>query len=398
MPASSLGRILLLWLTARGVLSLWVLLCSTSHPVTALEKTVAAWPPQPSVGLWWDRVLLEPWNRWDVEHYLKIAAHGYRADDGTSSFHPLYPLLGKAVGALVGNHDLLGLFLVSSLSSLLLLMALEGLARLDLSRDDAFRSCSVLLMLPGAFALFAPYTESLFLCCSIASLLMARQGRWWSAGLVGGLAVLTRQQGILLIVPLGWELWAAVHGNWRTLRRRWSDASGLLLTPLTLSGWLLYRNMALSDTPIDWRQPYTLLYGLFISPSAHKVVVDQEFTAPWNAFWLAASHPSSSNTIDLVFGSVYLFLFIAGARQLWQLRGSYFLYTAITVIVAFSYSTGLPYSYMGLLRHCLLAFPLALLVATAKRTKLWEIAIIVMGTSGLFGLSLLYVWKIVWVP
>lgn len=390
---TNLRRIFLLWLATRALLSLWAFYASVNSPVSALP----VWGPQEGWG-WWERVLLAPWYRWDVEHFLKIATQGYRIDDGTLSFHPLYPLLGKAAGALAGGDELWGLFIVSNVCSLLFLIAFERLARMDLSREDAYRSCFYFLMLPTAFILFAPYTESLFLLCSALTLLMARRGRWWAAGFMGGLAALTRQQGILLLLPLAWELWEHAHRDWRKLLGRWRSAIALLLTPLGLAAWVVYRNFALGDMAFDWHAPYSLVYGLVISPSASHIVTDQRITFPWKAVWLALSHLGTTNGIDLLLGSCYGLLLIAGGQQLWRLRASYLLYAAVTIVVSFSLSTGVPYSYMGLGRHCLLAFPLAMVLATTTRSEIRAVATSVLGLLGLLGLSLLYVWKIAWVP
>src|SRR5262249_60087217 len=94
-------------------------------------------------------------------------------------------------------------------AGLLMLLAFERLARLDLSPEQARTSRLLLLFAPPAFVLFAPYSESLFLLCVVLCLLMARRGRWWLAGAAGALAALTRQQGVFLALPLAWELWEA---------------------------------------------------------------------------------------------------------------------------------------------------------------------------------------------
>ncbi len=394
---SNLRRIVVLWAATRILLSLWVAFCSAFFHASAYEQQFAAWPPRTPVGEWLSRVFLTPWDRWDVVHFLKIASRGYRPDDGTAAFHPLYPVLGNITGTLVGGHELWGMFIVSSLGSLLFLIALERLARLDLPPELAYRACFFFLMLPVAFVLFAPYSESLFMFCSVVAVLMARRDRWWLAGSWGALAVLTRQQGLLLLVPLAWEFWEAAHRDWRTALTRWRAALSLLLIPIALVGWVAFRNLTLAgDVRFEWSDPYSLVYGLFISPSATKVVPQQIFTYPWKAMYMALSYWSITNIIDLTMGAVYIVLLITGAKRLWSVRPSYFLYALVTVLVSLSFSTGLPYSYMGLARHCLLAFPFALLVATSRRrTALW---MTVVGLLSMLVLSLLYVWENLWLP
>src|SRR5262245_52725766 len=57
--------------------------------------------------------LIEPWQRWDTGWYLKVASQGYAADDGSIIFAPLYPVLSRFVGLVVGDM-LLGGLIVSS--------------------------------------------------------------------------------------------------------------------------------------------------------------------------------------------------------------------------------------------------------------------------------------------
>lgn len=396
---SSPGRkILSFWLVTRVGLSLLALLSSANPPFTRLEKQVAVWPPSLPPGGWLTRVFLEPWNRWDVEHFLKIAMRGYRVDDGTLSFHPLFPMLGKSVGAIFGGHNLLGLFLVSNVCCLLFLFLFERLVRLDLRGEEAMRSTLYFMLLPGAAILFAPYTEPLFLLLSALALLMARRGKWFVAGLAGGLAALTRQQGIILLLPLAWEFWEWSERNLRKLLANWRGAVGLLLTPAGLLIWLLYRAFALSDVAIDLRQPGTLIYGLLISQSATNMVEQQSFILPWKALWIALNIPSYANRIDLCSGAIYLLILAFGGRILWRTRPSYFLYSLAIIIISFSYSTGELESYKGLLRHCLLAFPLAIPLAVWGRKPAARLLFTAIGLIWLSAMTLFYVGQILWVP
>ena len=55
---------------------------------------------------------------------------------------------------------------------------------------------------PAALFFSAVYSESLFLLLSVGAVLAARQGRWAWAGALAALAALTRNSGVLLLVPL----------------------------------------------------------------------------------------------------------------------------------------------------------------------------------------------------
>lgn len=386
------------WLCLHVLLSLLAAVVSVSKPQNRLEATTPLWPPTAPLTRWLERVWLSPWERWDAEYFLKIAERGYRTDDGTAQFHPLYPLLGKLVGAIFGGEYWLGLLIVSSACGLAFLLVFERLAALDLPADAARRAALYALHLPPAFILFAPYTESLFLLCAAGMWLAARRGAWLAAGVCGGLAVLTRQQGIFLCLPLAWEWWEASGRDWRAVVKDWRGIAGLALLPLSLLGWLIYRATALADVVWDWREPRTLVYGLLISRSSVQVVPAQNFIPPWRAVAAAFAHLNVPTAVDLSLGAVFLSLLVLGGRHLWCFRRSYFVYAALILLVSFSLHTGTELPYMGLPRHCLLAFPLVLPLAAwgARRWAHWTV--LTFGLVGLIALTLFYATHTVWVP
>lgn len=60
--------------------------------------------------------------------------------------------------------------------------------------------------MPGVFFFAAPMTESLFLLQSLLSLYLARKKHWIAACLMGALAAFTRSVGLILFVPVLYEL------------------------------------------------------------------------------------------------------------------------------------------------------------------------------------------------
>ncbi|MDP9272421.1 MAG: hypothetical protein M3O93_02650, partial [Chloroflexota bacterium] len=94
---------------------------------------------------------------------------------------------------------------------------------------------------PTAYFLHIGYTESLFLALVLGSFLAARHDRWWLAGLLGGLAALTRLNGLLLVPALGAEAWIAWRADpARRLRLEW------LAILLVAAGFLAYLALNLS--------------------------------------------------------------------------------------------------------------------------------------------------------
>jgi hypothetical protein len=346
-----------IWLVLRVLLGVWAALAGTVRPQTTSELRVPLWPPAAPLFAWLERAIVAPWERQDVTYYKWIVERGYRADDGTAQFHPLFAWVAAPLAWITGNA-VLSLLIVSSLTGLLMVLAFERLARLDLSPEQARTSTLLLLFAPPAFVLFAPYSESLFLLCTVLCLLMARRGRWWLAGAAGALATLTRQQGIFLALPLAWELWEASRRNPKEALRKWPNWLAVSLIPAGLLIWLVYRGLALGDLQANFSHPQALIYSLLISPSASKVVPHQAFLLPWQALGLAIqtylNEPKLYRLLDLVLGAGFLVLLAAAWRHM---RASYRIYAVAIVLVSFAYHTGPYFPYMGLPRHLLLAVP-----------------------------------------
>jgi Gpi18-like mannosyltransferase len=65
----------------------------------------------------------------------------------------------------------------------------------------------VLFIFPTAFFLHIPYTESTFLALTVGCFLAARKRKWLLAGILGGLACLTRINGLILCFAILFEVW-----------------------------------------------------------------------------------------------------------------------------------------------------------------------------------------------
>ena len=371
LPPTRFAQILLLWLVLRVVTSLWVAVLSPKRPLTDIEKAVPLWPPSSPVAIWMERAFLAPWERWDAIWYKRILMQGYRADDGTAQFHPLYPWLAASIARL-GIHPTLALLLVSSLSTVLLLLLFERLARLDLAPEHAHTATLLFAFFPVSFILYAPYSEALFLCFAVLCLLWARRGQWSLAGIAGGLAALTRQQGVFLTLPVAWELWTGASGDIRQILRNWRAWITLAAIPTGMLVWVFYRAIALSDLSPNFDSFHHLIYSLLISPSAEKVVPVQGFLWPWQAIWRALDTIRITRdlhgVIDLTLAAYFLALLALGWRGM---NIGYRLYSVAIALVSFSYYTGPVYPYMGMPRHLLLAFPVFIGLGTVVRRP-WQ--------------------------
>jgi hypothetical protein len=254
------------------------------------------------------------------------------------------------------------------------------------------------ILAPAAFVLFAPYSEALFLLCAVGSLYLARKQRWWLSGIAGGLAVLTRQQGLFLILPIAWELWEATGKTWRSAWKSWRQWLSLCLIPIGFTIWLIYRLVILNDLSVNLQNFHTIVYSLLISSSATEVVPAQAFIWPWKALYFAVikvfQTPDLDIWVNIISALYFLVLLILGWKSM---RVSYRIYVLAITIISFSYFTGLQHPYMGLPRHLLLAFPVFWAVTPHLNRPIIRPFVIILGSIWmLFMVSLFSLEN--WIP
>ena len=144
---------------------------------------------------------LEPWFRWDTIHYLEIAEEGYSAASYNTVWPPLYPFLIKITSFLF-KPPLLAAIIVSNIFFIIAIALFYLIVHKIFNEETAKNSVFYLLLFPTSFFLIAPYTESLFLAFTLGVFYASHQKKWLLAGVLSGLAALTRVQGIFLIVPI----------------------------------------------------------------------------------------------------------------------------------------------------------------------------------------------------
>ena len=183
--------------------------------------------------------ILTSLTSWDGWYYLGIARDGYHADPVSGAyrdvaFAPLFPLLVRVLSWPWPAFAGLVAVLVSNVAFLGGLGLLTTLGTTYLGRRRAALAAGLLAIYPFASAFGMAYTEGLFLLFMVAAFLAAeRRHRAW-AGIFLALTVLSRLQGVGLILPL-WLLLLRQDG-WRPrVSQAW-----LLLGPLAALGFVLY--------------------------------------------------------------------------------------------------------------------------------------------------------------
>jgi hypothetical protein len=177
----------------------------------------------------WMELLVGAWERADGMWYMGIAKNGY-TDPASHAFMPLYPFLIRILNPIIPGPMVLTALLISNACFALALYFVYQLARDELKDEEASaRSIAYLAFFPGSLFFFAPYTESLFLCLASGALWMARQKKWAFAALFALLLGITRNLGVIIMIPLFLEI---------ARQRAWKQTGWLLLAPIGLLGWI----------------------------------------------------------------------------------------------------------------------------------------------------------------
>ncbi|HSM39042.1 MAG TPA: glycosyltransferase family 39 protein [Candidatus Limnocylindrales bacterium] len=329
---------------------------------------------------------LQIWNRWDAPHYLDLAVFGYRATDAGDLFgpngyrsvfpgdlplyivfYPLFPWLITAVNAVIGN-PLVSAFVVSGVASLFVAPLMYRLVRQDESPAVALRSAWFLLIFPTAYFLQIGYTESLFLALVLGSFLAARTRRWLLAGILGGLAAMTRINGLVLLLALAVEAitqWYEQPPGERKLRPGW------LAIGLVGLGFGAY--LALNQAVYD--DPFTFL-------EVQRDHWHKQAAPPWEGIATAFrwfGDRDLENVLlyggaELLFAGIGLAATVFAAfrfRPSWfaWMAGNWLLFTSTAFLLSVP-------------RYTLTLFPLMVALALASRERAMLVALSVVSAAG----------------
>jgi 4-amino-4-deoxy-L-arabinose transferase-like glycosyltransferase len=312
------------------------------------------------------------WARWDSGWFLRIAAEGYgSAGDAAPAFFPLYPGLVAALGRVLGGHYVLAGIAVSLAAAMVGFLLLYRLAEDWLGADGARRSVLYLAVFPMSLFLQAVYSEALFLALALAAFLLAQRGRWPAAGVVTGLALLTRPAAVALLPAL------AVLA-WRAPRRRGALASLALapalfaLYPLLL--WVQVGDaLAFARAQDTWRRELSPLGPLGGVWDGVRAVVSGEVPAGATAL-----HAHAVNVESLAFLALYVALTVV----VWRRFGApYGVFAAMSLALPLSFPSE-RWPLLSLPRFGLVVFPFFLALAALGGRPRVHTAIV--GVSAVF--------------
>lgn len=333
---------------------LWILLIALLSRIWALgigswaavHRLIAEYP---------NLSFMELWNRWDAPHYLDVARDGYQITGDPRFFivfYPLYPWLTRAVAVVFGS-EFWAAVMVSNTCFALACVILYRLFSLDMDGDSAGWAVLFLCFSPLSFFMSIPYTESLYLLLSVSFFYAARRGHWLWAGLAGYLAALSRNFGVLLLVP--WAVYGIDKLRNKENTGWWGYAACFAMIPAGLFTYLLVNQVVTGDWftfLVYQKEHWYNQFGFFGANVMHQF--DWIIGGNWN-------------DISTVFGpNLVAFIFSLGvlACGIKRVPGAYLAYGFVYLIVAYS-----PTWLLSGGRYMMVLFPLWGILALTVKTK-----------------------------
>lgn len=330
---------------------------------------------------YWDRFhntrdlgyVTDVWARWDSVFFLQVAKHGYdHTVAATKAFFPLYPTLVGGLGrAFLGHYVLAGLA-ISLACCLGAFFLLYRIAEARLGADGAHRALVYLAIFPMSLFLGAVYSESLYLLLVLAAFVFAERGEWTRAGLVAGLALLTRSTAVALLPTLAVLAWRSPQ------RRRafaWLGLAPALFAIYPLVLWLEVGDaLAFQDAEGLWRRhlsPAGPLGGIWDGLRAGWAGVRQLVSGSHTHVYWTAVHgiDPMRAAVENLEGLAFLVLFVALTVVAWRRFGApYGLFAACSLALPLSVpSSWWPLQSMP--RFGLVIFPLFLALAAISGAR-----------------------------
>lgn len=306
--------------------------------------------------------VLAVWGVWDTGWYLNIAEHGYSAKLGKTpmtegqtnyGFFPLYPLLIKIVGYIVGNLYLAGL-LVSNICLPLAAFILYKLVKIDYGHELALSSIKYLFLFPTAFIFSGVFSESLFLLLLLLTFYFSRQKKWLAVGLSGFFLALSRPLGILIILPVAFEYFKSKEFKIKNIDYK---ILYLLFWFLGLGLFLLYSHY-LTGSFMSYFKTQSFGWGHVVS----------------NPLLVIGQGLLSKDIFRLLSTFIFIILGLALVIEVKKIRLSYLLAAALLFI--FPLTTGLV-ALNSMLRYILPIFPFFIALALLSKNKTSEELLII---------------------
>jgi hypothetical protein len=339
--------------------------------------------------------ILSYWAHWDGAWYTSIATEGYEPyAPASTAFFPVFPMMVR-VGASLGGGPALWGVLISLVATAFALYFLYRIAEKLKGKAVARVTTFAFAFFPTAFFLNAPFTEALFVAFAAGSMWSAHVRRdLLLAGILGALAAATRNSGILLLIPLGYE--------WLRNRQEfgWRGAAEISIVPSGLIAYAAFLWYRFGD-PFIFADAQTVYWGRELTNpvttmrdawtgarDGFSYILD-----PAALFLDPAASPAlgASGVVNIVFLALFLVLMVVGAVVLPPGLSLYSFFAMLLHILTPSPLIPL----LGLPRFMLEVFPLFLVLGIfLSRSRPAFVAwLLVSGGLGMALTTMFVTWR-----
>lgn len=244
------------------------------------------------------------WHQFDTYCYESVTDYGYMGSDRctyNTAFFPALPFL-MSLGQVVGLSVTVSGMLVSLVASGFASVGLGKLAR-HYGANPAV-TVGAWLLAPMAVFLFAAYTEALFVALSIWAWWFALHRQWVLAGILAGVAGLTRSNAIFLGSAL-----IVMFILSRPSRNDWLRSPFLLLPFVAVGAFFGYLYL-ITGSWTHWFDIQASAWGRSFTDPLNATINTFElaFGAPENGFTASRFYLEIINTAITLAAGIYLLI------------------------------------------------------------------------------------------
>jgi hypothetical protein len=356
------------WLVSQPYLATLVIFLSSRLLVLLAVFFSRLYVPQNPNGEYWNanphwyRFFL----RYDSGWYLTIARHGYRFDGNNLAqqpivFYPVYPLLARFFHYAFGMDYNAAVFMVANVSILLAVLVCYRLLSEDYGKQVSYTAIALLSFFPTSYFFSAGYTESLTFLLIVTTLLLLKHKRFLLASCFAGLAAGTRATGLVLLLPILWELWRYYRPQ---PARLLAYAAGCMV--LATSGFWLFviflwksfgSPLAFASNQQAWDAGHSgdLLRAVTLRPFVeHLSDILYEGPVP--------------NALDPWMFILFFALLVFFRKRI---STSFVLFALGVLLLPYFTRAGSTVGFQSMLRYLVLAFPVFIIMADLVKERAW---------------------------